>query len=345
MRLSGQAVWRSLIVAILIAAPGCGGLMDPDEPGNLVPRTVDENPALPALEMAGSRFHVQTRGDATRPVIIFLHGGPGGDHRALLKLAETYDGYSLADEFLLVFWDQRGSGLSRRHNRDCLTIDQYIEDLKRLAAIFSPDAPVLLIGNSWGGMYATEFINRYPGRVRGAVLMEPGPLSHEFHKLVEDDLHDMDVGSEWLNDWVWSQEILTPDDHARMDYQRCLGIRDSQPRFHEQKDPPAPFWRLGAAASRYLPESGQDDNGDMVYDFTTNLAGFTTEVLFLASGLNEVIGRDFQRRQTAAYPVARLEVVEGCGHDFAWVKPGETVSRIRRYIEGLEQAGNERYQP
>lgn len=343
MMLIRRVVWRALIPAILTAAFGCGGLMDPDAPGNLVPRTVDEDPTLPALELAGSRFHVQTRGEAAGPVIIFLHGGPGGDHRALLELAGSYDGFSLSDNFLLVFWDQRGCGLSRRHNKESLNIDQYIKDLKQLIAIFSPNDPVLLVGNSWGGMYATEFINRFPGLVRGAVLMEPGPLSHEFYRSIEDDLHDMDMGSEWLNDWVWSQEILTPSDHARMDYQRCLGIRDSQPRYHEQKNPPAPFWRMGAAANRYVLESGQNDKGEMTYDFTTNLAAFTTEVLFLASGLNEVIGRDFQRRQTAAYPNARLEIVEGCGHDFAWVKPEETIAHIREYVERLEQTENGGY--
>ena len=33
-----------------------------------------------------------------------------------------------------------------------------------------------LIGTSWGGMYATRFINAFPERVAGAVLIEPGPL-------------------------------------------------------------------------------------------------------------------------------------------------------------------------
>ena len=338
MRFVPHTVWWMLIPAILTVVSGCSGLLDPEDPGNLVPRTVDEDPTLPALDMAGSRFHVQTRGNTASPVIIFLHGGPGGDHRQLLTLAEPYDGHALSDEFLLVFWDQRGSGLSRRHSKESLTIDQYIADLEQLIAVFSPEDQVLLIGNSWGGMLATEFINRHPDLVRGAVLMEPGPLSRGFHAMIEEDLHDMDVGSEWLNDWVWSQEILTPNDHARMDYQRCLGIRDSQPRFHQQMDPPAPFWRLGAAASRYVTESGENDAGETVYDFTTNLAAFTTEVLFLASGLNEVIGRDFQRRQTAAYPNTRLEIIEGCGHDMTWVKPGETLAHIRGYIERLERS-------
>ncbi len=327
---------RRAVPLMLVLVAGCSGLLDPEGPGNLVPATVDDDPSLPAIDLADTRLHLQTRGDPADPVIVFLHGGPGGDHRSLLTLAEAYDGYSLADEHLLVFWDQRGSGLSRRHDKESLTIDRFVADLAALVDRFSLDAPVLLIGESWGGMYATAFINRYPDRVRGAALLEPGPLSHNFHELIENDLHDMDVGSEWLNDWVWSQEILMPNDHARMDYQRCLGIRDSQPRFHQQMDPPAPFWRMGAAANRYIEESGQNDDGDMVYDFTTDLAAFTTEVLFLASGLNEVIGRDFQALQVAAYPKARLEVVEGCGHDFSWVKPAETVERIRRYMESLD---------
>lgn len=327
----------SLLLAVLA---GCGGLLDPDEPGNLVPATVDEDPALPAIELAGTRLHLQTRGNPSGPVIIFLHGGPGGDHRSQLVLAETYDGYSLGDDHLLVFWDQRGAGLSRRHGKESLTIDQYVADLEELVDRFSPGEPILLVGESWGGMYATEFINRRPNRVRGAALLEPGPLSHAFFDIIEDDLYHMDFGSEWLNDWVWSQEILSPDDHARMDYQRCLGLRDSQPRFHQQKDPATPIWRLGAAANRYVEESGQDEDGNVVYDFTTELRGYHTEVLFLASGLNEVIGRDFQKLQAEAYPNARLEIIEGCGHDFAWVKPAETVERIRRYIERLDQNAN-----
>ena len=79
-----------------------------------------------------------------------------------------------------------------------------------------------------------------------------------------------------------------------------------------------------------------DDDGNATYDFTANLSAFPTEVLFLASGLNEVIGRDFQARQMGVYPSSSLEVIAGCGHDFAWLKPAETVARIRSYFARLE---------
>ena len=46
----------------------------------------------------------------------------GDAAKSLLTLAEPYAGYSLADDHRLVFWDRRGSGLSRRHKKESLTL-------------------------------------------------------------------------------------------------------------------------------------------------------------------------------------------------------------------------------
>ena len=329
----------ALMVAVGLA--GCDGLLDPDEPGNLVPRTVDEDATLPALELNGTRFHAETFGDPARPVIVFVHGGPGGDYRSLLRLKEGYDRPALTEQYYLVFWDQRGSGLSRRHDKDVLKLDVFIEDLRQLVDHFSPQAPVVLIGESWGGMYATAFINRYPTRVRGAVLIEPGPLTGERMERIEDDMFTLDLGAEWLNDFVWSQQFLSPDDHARMDYQRMLGYREAQPKFHQSFDvDPSPSWRLGAAASRYIQEDGQDEDGKSIYDFTTNLSVFSKPVRFIASGWNEVLGESFQREQMASYSRSDLRVVPEVGHDLSWVKPAETLGWIHEYLEQLKAEGS-----
>lgn len=329
---------KALLIAIVpLGVAGCGGLLDPDEPGNLVPLTVEEDPSLPALELNHTRFHLETFGDPARPVIVFLHGGPGGDYRSLLRLKEGYDRPSLSESYFLVFWDQRSSGLSRRHDKEDLNIDVFTEDLLALVNHFSPAAPVVLIGDSWGGMYATEFINRHPDRVCGAVLIEPGPLTGEAMERIKGDMFDLYLGAEWLNDFVWSQQFLSPDDHARMDYQKALGYRESQPKFHQSLDEdPAPFWRLGAAASRYLQEDGQDEDGEFDYDFTTNLESFAGSVRFIASGWNEVLGAEFQREQMGFYPRADLRVVPESGHDLQWVKPAETLRWIHDYLEELK---------
>jgi len=305
----------------------------PSEPGALVPKTVAEAPSLPAIEMNGSRFHVETFGDPARPVIVFLHGGPGGDYRSLLRLGERFNGYSLADEYFLVYWDQRGTGLSRRHNKDVLTTAQYVTDLDSLISRYSPGRPVFLIGESWGGMFATRYINEYPQRVAGAVLIEPGPVDGTTMERLKGDINPIDFGAEWLNDYAWSSGFFTPDDHARMDYERMIGLKDGQPKFHESTVDRAPSWRLGAAASRYITEDGQDGNGKFTFDFTSNLAAFTKPVLFVAGSLSEVLGPSLQQQQMLRYPSASLAVVGGAGHDVAWVKTAEVLTHIRAYLD------------
>jgi proline iminopeptidase len=248
-------------------------------------------------------------------------------------MGERHNGYSLVDEYFLVYWDQRSSGLSMRHDKDVLTLDVYTADLHGLVERYSPGRPVFLIGESWGGMYATNYINAHPERVRGAVLIEPGPLDGATMERLEDDMYDLDLGSEWLSDWAWNSQFLSPDDHARMDYERMLGARNGQPRFHLSTENPEPQWRMGAAASRYLNEDGQDGNGKFVYDFTTNLAAFTTPVLFIAGAWSEVLGPSLQVDQVLRYPTASLQIVDGAGHDVAWVKTAEVLTHIRAYLD------------
>jgi proline iminopeptidase len=305
--------------------------MAPNEPGNLVPRTVTEDLSLPAVELNGTRFHAETFGNPANPVIVFLHGGPGGDYRSLLKLAERFNGYSLADDYYLVFWDQRGAGLSERQNKAAITIDAYTEDLNAIVNRYAPGRKVFLIGESWGAMFATKYINTYPQRVAGAVLIEPGPLDGETAERLKSKYFDMSITAEWLNDYAWNSQFLSPDDHARMDYELTLGARDAEPRYHTSKDNPAPAWRIGAVANRYLNESGQK-NGAFTYDFTTNLASYATPVLFIAGSLSEVLGPSLQEKQVLHYPSASLKVFEGVGHDVAWIKAAEVLTSIRTYL-------------
>jgi proline iminopeptidase len=326
-----------ITAALLTVTAGLAAceIHDPSQAGNLVPRTVDEDTTLPSLALAGTVFHYQTFGDPTKPVIVFLHGGPGGDHRDQLRLKDRYDGYALVDDNFLVFWDQRGSGLSRRHDCGVYSLERMDADLDALVDHVSPGRPVIIVGHSWGGMYATLYINRHPEKVAGAVLIEPGPLNGRMFDAMIDELYDIDVFAEWLNDDVWDSQFLTPDDHARADYHRMLGMRDAQPKFHQSKDNPAPVWRQGAIASRCVMNAGLKD-GKGAYDFTDHLAAYANRVLFIASGKNEVIGTAFQEQQRRFFPVADLLTIPDSGHDVPWTHTPETLAGIRVYLQTLQ---------
>lgn len=325
---------RAVAVALLaLWASACGETLSPEDPGNLVPKTVAEDATLPQITINGTRIHAQAFGDPTKPVVVLLHGGPGEDYRRFLRLIQRYNGYALTDDYYVVMWDQRGSGLSERVNPGTLTQAQYVADLSAILDHYAPGRKALLVGESWGAMFATRYINELPQRVAGAVLIESGPLDGVTMERLKNDITDTPLWSEFLNDWAWSSQFFSPDGHARMDWQRAQGANgQSAPRFGESKTDPVQFWRQGAAANYYVMKDGQNGHGKFEYDFTTHLSAYGTPVLFIAGERSEVLGASLQAEQLKKFKSATLQVISGAGHDVAWVKASDVVVRLRAYL-------------
>lgn len=312
-----------------------GGCLDPDEPGNLVAPTVDDDPTLPAIELAGTRLHAQAFGDPSGPIMMVLHGGPGSDYRALLALRELED-----DGYYVVFWDQRGAGLSRRHTADHYSLDAYLEDLRLVIEHYTSmtDQPLVFIGHSWGAMYATWFIDTYGdygGRVRGAILSEPGGFTW---KGVEDYFADffgsIDFLGEAFNDAQWLDQTITPADHERADYLAMTRFR-TIPAEHIDPDNPYPAWRGGAVVNEAMRSLGERAN----FDWTKNLSEFDHPVLFLRGELNEAMPLEHQQHLASFYDDARVVTIAGVGHEMIWERPEEYLTKARSFIAQLDLGG------
>lgn len=104
-----KKVFFSCLLTTCLLLGACKQVHSPAEPGDLVPKTVDQDSALPGLDRNGTRLHTETFGLPTDPLLVILHGGPGGDYRSMLA-ARAF----AADGFHVVFYDQRGTGLSKR---------------------------------------------------------------------------------------------------------------------------------------------------------------------------------------------------------------------------------------
>jgi proline iminopeptidase len=305
------------------------GCLDPGEPGRLVPRTVDEDPSLPAIEVADTRLHAEAFGDPTAPMIVVLHGGPGGDYEGLEPMNALAD-----DGYYVVQWDQRGAGLSRRHDADSYAMNTYLEDLRLVIEHFSSsDAqPVVLLGHSWGAMYAAWFINEhgdYDGRIAGAVLSEPGAFTDDG---LEDYLANLfppwGFTSEELNDVAWADQVVTPGDHERADYTFMIKVLSGLPSEHNDPDNPVPSWRKGAVVNARLLEIGLDQG----FDWTTHLAEFPHPVLFLRGELNENMPLEHQQELASHFTRAEVVTVPGAGHEVTWEKPDEFLGHVRDYL-------------
>jgi proline iminopeptidase len=98
-----------------------------------------------------------------KPVVV-LHGGPGGGSSPL------YRRFFNPEKFLIVQYDQRGSGKSRpyadiREN----TTQHLVEDIETLRQHLNLDK-VLIFGGSWGSTLGIAYGETYPESVSGMIL-------------------------------------------------------------------------------------------------------------------------------------------------------------------------------
>ena len=113
-----------------------------------------------------------TREIGTGEPLIVLHGGPDFDHRYLLPDLDR-----LSDRYRLIYYDQRGRGLSADGvNPEDVTMGSEVEDLDAVRQHFQLESATL-VGHSWGTVLALEYAIRHPERVSRLILMNPAPAS------------------------------------------------------------------------------------------------------------------------------------------------------------------------
>lgn len=129
----------------------------PEIPGE---KSVSE---LTCLTLNGRKEWVSIRGeDRENPVLLFLAGGPGGTQMAAVR----HELGALEKDFVVVNWDQPGSGKSfRALPTKALTLETYLEDgyaLTRYLCERFGQEKIYLVGESWGSALGVLLAARYP---------------------------------------------------------------------------------------------------------------------------------------------------------------------------------------
>ena len=96
------------------------------------------------------------------PVILFLSGGPGGSQMGNARVALR----ELEDNFVMVQWDQPGSGKSRwAVPRQQITLDRYLQDGHAVTQYLKQKfgkKKIYVIGESWGSALGVLLMQRHP---------------------------------------------------------------------------------------------------------------------------------------------------------------------------------------
>lgn len=107
-------------------------------------------------------LHINIVGDGE--AIVFLHGGPGSEHRFFLPHV-----LPLSQKFKLVFYDQRGCGKSEPSINNQYSMEDEVKALELLRKELKLEK-INLFGESWGSMLALLYATTYPERVNKILL-------------------------------------------------------------------------------------------------------------------------------------------------------------------------------
>jgi proline iminopeptidase len=302
-----------------------------------VPETVAQDSSLPSITIDGYTYHAETYGDPANPVVITLHGGPGGDYRSILPLQ------ALSDEYYVVFFDQRGAGLSPRVDPADITVASAIADLDSIVNYYGQGEKVNLVGHSWGAMLASAYLGQYPQKVEHAVLAEPGFLNSEFAEVWAEGTqihYSLSAISYFLKTKFESLHVTKPDEQASNDFfvhQWNLYQGDDHPQasYYCEGDKPDEnvSWRYGAAASQALFQQAVDANGNFDINLAQGVEQFENTVLFMTGACQQLIGAEFQSRQMKLFPSAELAVIPNAGHEMFFENPTDSVEVVRAYLD------------
>ena len=303
-----------LLAFLLITLSACDEELRLNEIGVLVPPTVVEDATLPSIDINGILLHSETYGDPSHPMVVVLHGGPGADYRSLLNFQQLAN-----DNLFVVFYDQRGSGLSQRLDETAYAnVQVFIDELDGVINYYRQDSSqkVILAGHSWGAMLATAYINQNPALITGLILSEPGGFTWEQTEAYINRSRELKLFDELTNDFVYQDQFITSSDHTTLDYKMALSTA-ADVNTGNASSPP--YWRYGAVCSSSSIDLAINHPEQL--DFTANLSQYTPKVLFAYSALNTAYGAEHAKEVSVALPNATLVEIPNCGHEiphFGW---------------------------
>ncbi len=165
-----MGIFLTIVAAIIVLAVGLLAIWSPgktrpvvDAKGNLLPNSIAEKIHVSINGLEQGMF--VRSADAAHPVLLNIHGGPG---MPTYFLDRQYPA-GLEADFTIVWWDQRGAGLSFNSSipAETMTVQQMVADTLAvtdyLRTRFGQDK-IYLMGHSWGSFIGIQAAAQAPER-------------------------------------------------------------------------------------------------------------------------------------------------------------------------------------
>ncbi|WP_240795563.1 alpha/beta fold hydrolase [Aquibacillus halophilus] len=124
-----------------------------------------------SIKIGGINQSILIQGEnLTKPVLLFLHGGPSLPLPGVSSRGSNYtivtDTKELVKHFIVVFWDQRGTGKSYHKSipKHSMTFSQFVSDTVELTDYLRnrfDKEKIFLVGHSWGSLIGLKAVSEY----------------------------------------------------------------------------------------------------------------------------------------------------------------------------------------
>lgn len=276
---------------------------------------------MPRIAIRDVSLFVKVMGGGGASPMLFMHGGPGLDHTTLLPLAP------LARDHALVFYDHRCNGRSGGAV-ETMTWENLTADADALRATLGYDRWIVL-GHSFGGHVALEYVLRHPDRVSQLILMDTAA----------DARWSMENGPRILAKrgygavTVRAAQRFFNGDMAPRDA-RVAAMRLLRAYYHHIGLRGLPGMLAGAFDLKYRPETqifgfGQLQKGWTVMD---RLHEIEVPALVIGGRDDFLFPPECEAILADRLPNARLEIIERAGHNPQQEQPAAVIDCIRDFI-------------
>ncbi|GAB4162058.1 MAG: alpha/beta hydrolase [Winogradskyella sp.] len=126
------------------------------------------------VKIGGIDQYISLKGVHNKPIVLYLHGGPGAAASAHSKKITG----SLEQDFLVMHWDQRGAGKTLKQNglKQSPTFALMQSDAEEVLTYILNTfhrQQIILVANSWGNSLAFHLSETYPDKISTLVAISP----------------------------------------------------------------------------------------------------------------------------------------------------------------------------
>jgi pimeloyl-ACP methyl ester carboxylesterase len=280
--------------------------------------------------------------EKANPILLFLHGGPGSPYMGLSHKFQR----ELENNFVVVQWDQRGSGKSFPNTQETsMTVEQFKSDTHELVLYlknrFQRDK-IFLVGHSWGSYLGLSEAKKHPENLYAYIgagqmidLLRQEQLSHQFamerarsenNKKAIKELTDIGSppyiqivdGMNTKYSWLWEYGGMIEGESSPMPFVKALMLSDEYSLLDISR-----FVR----GMSFSLESFTRNEGDNFWQLKAprNNSAFGVPIFFIAGDQDHVTPLSLVENyeQGLLAPDKNLFLIKGAGHFAFFTNPSE----------------------